>query len=170
MPEPSDLLAHITGANAAHGRGLPGPGPGPRPRLRLAVVTCMDCRLDVYAMLGLERGDAHVIRNAGAVVTDDVVRSVCLSQHTLGTTHVMVIHHTNCGLEGLSDEDFKRSIAQETGEEPSWSPGGFRDVVEDLRASLARLVDSPFVSGGGSVWGFVYDVETGLLEPMDRVD
>ncbi len=165
----SELIARLTGANTAHAGGLTSDELGPHPGLGLAVVTCMDCRLDVYAMLGLERGDAHVIRNAGGIVTDDVIRSLCLSQRALGTTHVMVIHHTTCGLEGLSDEDFTRSLAQQTGAEPTWSPGGFTSVMDDLRASVERLEASPFVDGG-SVSGFVYDVETGLLEELARVD
>ncbi len=166
MLDHSDLVGRMMEANSAHAEGLDRADPGPRPRLGLAIVTCMDCRLDVYDMLGLEAGDAHVIRNAGGIVTDDVIRSLCLSQRTLGTTHVLVIHHTRCGLEGLSDNDFLASLIEETGERPEWVPGGFGEVSEDLRASVTKLMQSPFVEAGGSVSGFVYDVETGLLAPM----
>lgn len=169
MADP-DLVARITAANAAYAQQLPESDLGPLPRLRLAVVTCMDCRLDIYAILGLEPGDAHVIRNAGGIVTDDVIRSLCLSQRTLGTTHVLVIHHTRCGLEGLEDEDFVSSVVEETGKRPDWVPGGFDDVMEDLRVSLGQLAQSPFVGAGGSVSGFLYDVDTGLLRSVPGVD
>jgi carbonic anhydrase len=169
VPDPSALRTHLIEANALHADGLDPGAVGPRPTRKLAVVTCMDCRLDVYAMLGLERGEAHVIRNAGGIVTDDVIRSLCLSQQTLGTDHVVVIHHTGCGLEGLSNEDFVTAMTEQFGSEPGWSPGGFADVMDDLRASVQNLEASPFVDAG-SVWGFVYDVDTGRLEEMARVD
>lgn len=138
-----------------------------RPRRRLVVVACMDSRMDVFAMLGLEIGDAHVIRNAGGIVTDDVIRSIALSQRALGTEGIVLVHHTNCGLEGVSDADFASRLEREVGEAPEWTVGGFDDVYEDVRESIARLERSPFLLHR-EVAGFVYDVDTGLLDPVSR--
>ena len=130
------------------------------PRLGVAIVTCMDCRIDVYQALGLTSGDANVLRNAGGIVTDDVIRSLVLSQRLLGTREVILMHHTDCGLHDLDEERFVDDLAVVVGTRPPFEFGAFRDVDEDVRRSLARVIDSPFVSEKGSVRGFVYDVAT----------
>lgn len=117
-------------------------------------------------MLGLEVGDAHVIRNAGGLVVDDVIRSICLSQRVLGTREIVLIHHTNCGLEGISDDEFSRSLEDETGFVPSWQVGGFADAATDVRRAIRSLRDSPFIPHRDQISGFVFDVETGRLEPV----
>lgn len=137
-----------------------------RPRRRLAVVACMDSRMDLFALLGLEVGDAHVIRNAGGIVTDDVIRSLCLSQRLLGTRQIVLVHHTDCGLEGVDDEEFSATLEEEVGEKPAWEAGGFTDAFEDVRASIRRIAASPFIPHRDTVAGFVYDVDTGRLEPV----
>jgi carbonic anhydrase len=136
------------------------------PAKKLAVVACMDARLDIHAILGLEPGDAHVIRNAGGVVTDDEVRSLAISQRLLGTEEVILIHHTDCGMLTFTDDEFKRSIQDETGLKPEWAAEAFPDVDEDVRQSLARIQASPFIPHKGSVRGFVYEVETGRLREV----
>ncbi len=141
--------------------GLPLP-----PARKVAVVTCMDARLSPYVMLGLEEGDAHVIRNAGGVVTDDEIRSLAISQRLLGTEEVMVIHHTDCGMLTFSDDDFRRQIQDETGVKPSWAAESFSELDEDVLQSVARIQASPFIPRKESVRGFVYDVETGLLREV----
>jgi carbonic anhydrase len=136
------------------------------PAKQLAVVACMDARLDVYAILGLEPGDAHVIRNAGGIVSDEEIRSLTISQRALGTREVILIHHTGCGMEGLDDEAFAGELERETGTRPPWRPGGFSDVEQDVRESIARVRESPFIPHNDSVRGFVYDVETGRLSEV----
>ncbi|MEU9337022.1 carbonic anhydrase [Streptomyces sp. NPDC048290] len=133
------------------------------PARRLAVVACMDARLDVFAMLGLKEGDAHVIRNAGGAVTQDAIRSLVISQRLLGTRRVMLIHHTDCGMQTFRDDDFKRDIEKATGLRPPWSPEAFADLEDDVRQSVRRIETDPFVPHKESVRGFVFDVETGLL-------
>src|SRR5918999_26470 len=115
------------------------------PSKKVAVVACMDARLVPTRVLGLNEGDAHVIRNAGGVVTDDTIRSLAISQHLLETEAIMLIHHTGCGMLGLSDEDFRRELEEEAGERPEWSPGGFADVEESVRDSMRRIRESPFI-------------------------
>jgi carbonic anhydrase len=136
------------------------------PARKLAVLACMDARLDPYALLGLQEGDAHVIRNAGGVVTDDGIRSLAISQRLLGTEEVVLIHHTDCGMRTFTDDAFKRSIQDETGIKPEWAAEAFDDLEEDVRQSLARITASPFIPRKESVRGFVYEVETGRLREV----
>jgi carbonic anhydrase len=133
------------------------------PAKRVAVLACMDARLNPYGLLGLSEGDAHVIRNAGGVVTDDEIRSLSISQRLLGTEEVILIHHTDCGMLTFSDDEFRRQIQQETGIKPEWAAEAFDDLEEDVRQSIARIKASPFVPRKDHVRGFVYDVKTGSL-------
>ncbi|SDG34266.1 carbonic anhydrase [Lentzea fradiae] len=148
--------------NATYAAQFSGPLPLP-PAKHVAVVACMDARLDVYRALGLQEGEAHVIRNAGGVVTEDEIRSLAISQRLLGTREIILIHHTDCGMLTFTDDDFKRSIQDEVGVKPSWAAEAFGDVEEDVRQSLARILANPFVPVKDSVRGFVFDVATGLL-------
>jgi carbonic anhydrase len=136
------------------------------PAKKLAVVACMDARLDVHRMLGLEEGDAHVIRNAGGVVTDDEIRSLAISQRLLGTEEIILIHHTDCGMLTFGDDEFRRQIQDETGIKPEWAAEAFSDLDEDVRQSLARIHANPFIPRKDSVRGFVYDVSTGSLREV----
>jgi carbonic anhydrase len=136
------------------------------PGKHVAVLACMDARLNVYGLLGLQEGDAHVIRNAGGVVTDDEIRSLSISQRLLGTKEIILIHHTDCGMLTFSDEDFHRQLVEETGVEPGWDAEAFADLEVDVRKSLARINASPFIPEKGSVRGFVYDVHTGQLNEV----
>lgn len=140
---------------------------GPEPGRALAVVTCMDTRIDPLGAFGLHLGDAHILRNAGGVVTEDVIRSLCLSQRYLHTRDVVVVQHTDCGLRGLSDEELRRQLVEETGQEPPFLFYGFEDAQDSVRASLGRLQRSPFLSETGRVSGFVLDIETGRLMGVD---
>ena len=141
--------------------GLPLP-----PGRRVAIVACMDARLNPYGLLGLSEGDAHVIRNAGGVVTDDEIRSLAISQRLLGTDEIMLIHHTDCGMLTFGDDDFRQDIQRETGIKPEWPAETFDDLDEDVRQSIARIKASPFIPKTDSVRGFVYDVETGRLREV----
>ena len=136
------------------------------PAKGVAVLACMDARLDPARVLGLNEGDAHVIRNAGGVVTDDEIRSLAISQRLLGTEEIVLIHHTDCGMLTFSDDDFRRSIQDETGIKPEWAAEAFGDLDEDVRQSIARIQASPFVPRKESVRGFVYDVKTGHLDEV----
>ena len=136
------------------------------PARKVAVVACMDARLNPYGALGLEEGDAHVIRNAGGVVTDDEIRSLAISQRLLGTEEIVLIHHTDCGMLTFTDEEFKRSIQDDTGIKPEWAAESFDDLDEDVRQSIARIKASPFIPNKDSVRGFVYEVETGRLREV----
>jgi carbonic anhydrase len=136
------------------------------PAKKMAVITCMDARVSPYVMLGLTEGDAHVIRNAGGVVTDDEIRSLAISQRLLGTEEVMVIHHTDCGMLTFSDDEFRRQIQEDTGVKPQWAAEAFPELEEDVRQSVARIQASPFIPKKDSVRGFVYDVETGKLNEV----
>lgn len=138
-----------------------------RPALRIAIVTCMDSRLDVFAAMGLEDGQAHILRNAGGVVTDDVVRSLAISQRLLGTEYVMVVHHTDCGMQKLTDDGFRAELQADTGIAPSFAIESFTDVEADVKQSVARLRRSPFLPRIDRVRGFVYDVETHTLAEID---
>lgn len=151
--------------NAAYADGFGGPLPPP-PAKRTAVLACMDARLNVYGMLGMHEGESHVIRNAGGVVTDDAIRSLAISQRLLGTTEIILIHHTECGMLTFTDDAFKRSIQDETGIKPAWAAEAFPDLEEDVRQSRARILASPFVQHKGSVRGFVFDVTTGKLHEV----
>ena len=126
----------------------------------------MDARLDIHAILGLAPGDAHVIRNAGGVVTDDEFRSLAISQRLLGTEEIILIHHTGCGMLTFTDDEFKRSIQDETGIKPEWAAESFPDVDEDVRQTIGRIKASPFIPKKDSVRGFVYEVETGKLREV----
>jgi carbonic anhydrase len=151
--------------NGEYASTFQGPLPTP-PARKLAVVACMDARLDVHALLGLHLGDAHVIRNAGGVVTDDVIRSLAISQRLLGTEEIVLVHHTECGMLTFTDDEFKRSILDEVGIKPSWAAEAFPDLDEDVRQSIARIKASPFVPNRDSVRGFVFDVATGRLSEV----
>ena len=151
--------------NARYAEGFSGPLPMP-PSAHLAVVACMDARLNVYAILGLGDGEAHVIRNAGGVITDDEIRSLAISQRLLGTREILLIHHTDCGMLTFTDDAFKRSIQDDTGIKPAWSAEAFPDLGEDVRQSIARIKASPFVPHTGNVRGFVFDVATGKLNEV----
>jgi carbonic anhydrase len=136
------------------------------PSRKVAVVACMDARLIPTRVLGLEEGDAHVIRNAGGVITDDEIRSLAISQRLLGTEEIILIHHTDCGMLTFTDEDFHRQIQEETGVKPEWAVETFSDLDEDVRQSIARIKASPFIPRKDSVRGFVYEVETGRLREV----
>jgi carbonic anhydrase len=133
------------------------------PAKRVAIVACMDARLNPYGLLGLSEGDAHIIRNAGGVITDDEIRSLSISQRLLATEEIILIHHTDCGMLTFSDDDFRRQIQDETGIKPEWAAEAFEDLEEDVRQSIARIKASPFIPRKDAVRGFVYDVTTGSL-------
>jgi carbonic anhydrase len=156
------LLDH----NAAYAAGFAGEGLPAPPALKLAVVACMDARLDPARALGLAEGDAHVIRNAGGVVTDDVLRSLSISQHHLGTEEIMLLHHTRCGMQTFTDEEFAQALEQSQGERPTWTARTFTDLEEDLRDSVRRIKESPFIPHTGSVRAFIYEVETGRVREV----
>jgi len=157
-----DLLANNESYVAAFDKAnLPLP-----PAKKVAVVACMDARLNVYGMLGLAEGDAHVIRNAGGVVTDDEIRSLAISQRLLGTEEIILIHHTDCGMLTFTDDGFKADIEKDTGIRPTWAAEAFPDLDGDVRQSIARVKASPFIPNKNSVRGFVYEVETGRLREV----
>jgi carbonic anhydrase len=162
MTVTDELLSNNEAYAASFDKGdLPLP-----PARHLAVVACMDARLDLHQILGLEVGDAHVIRNAGGVVTDDEIRSLSISQRLLGTNEIVLVHHTDCGMLTFTDDAFRRSILDETGIKPEWAPESFPDLDEDVRQSIARIKASPFIPHTDQVRGFVYDVETGKLREV----
>ena len=152
----------------AHNARQQGPSIDPsirNPRRKLVVLTCMDVRLDIHWILGIEPGDAHVLRNAGGVVTDDVIRSLLVSQRLLGTREIVLIHHTTCGLLGLDDAEFVAAVEADTGARPEFRIGGFTDLESDLRESMQRIRTSPVLSSR-DVRGFIYDVDTGRLHEV----
>ena len=161
MSVTDELLAN----NARYAESFTGPLPLP-PAKQVAVVACMDARLDVYRILGLQEGEAHVIRNAGGIVTDDEIRSLAISQRLLGTEEIILIHHTDCGMLTFTDEQFADTLRAETGAAPAWGAGAFPDLDDDVRRSVAQIEDSPFVPRTGSVRGFVFDVATGRLREV----
>src|SRR5689334_18503949 len=161
MTVTDDLLAN----NAEYAASFSGPLPMP-PGKGVAVLACMDARLDVYGLLGLQEGEAHVIRNAGGVVTDDAIRSLAISQRLLGTEEIILVHHTECGMLSFTDDDFKRQIQEDTGIKPAWAAEAFGDLDEDVRQSIARIKASPFVPHKDAVRGFVYDVKSGRLNEV----
>ena len=161
MSVTDDLLANNQRYADSFGGQLPMP-----PAKHVAVVACMDARLNVYGLLGLAEGDAHVIRNAGGVVTDDEIRSLAISQRLLGTREIILIHHTDCGMLTFTDDAFKRAIQDETGVKPSWGAEAFPDLDEDVRQSIARIKASPFVPHKDAIRGFVFDVATGKLNEV----
>ena len=138
-----------------------------RPSLRLAIVTCMDSRLDVFRALGLHDGEAHILRNAGGVITDDMVRSLAVSQRRLGTERIMVIHHTDCGMQTITDDSFRAELQEATGVAPSFAIESFTDVDADVRQSVLRIRKSPFIPHRDRVRGFVYDVDTHLVREVE---
>ena len=161
----SETDALLTGA-ARHAASFDGGGLPPQPARRVAVVTCMDARVDPARILGLRDGDAHVLRNAGAVVTDDLLRSLAASQRLLGTAEVMLIHHTECGVLTYSDARWRGELEAETGVSPPWSAEVSTDIDANVRAGLEALRSSPFLVATDSVRGFVYDVRTGDLREV----
>jgi carbonic anhydrase len=162
MSTTDDLLQNSRGYGEQFDKGdLPLP-----PAKRVAVVACMDARLDPARVLGLEEGDAHVIRNAGGVVTDDEIRSLSISQHLLGTEEIILIHHTDCGMLTFNDEGFASQLESATGERPDWEPRSFTNLEDDVRDNIRRIKDSPFVPRTDSVRGFIYEVETGKLREV----
>ena len=136
------------------------------PARKIAIVACMDARVNPDALLGLQEGDAHVIRNAGGVITDDEIRSLSISQRLLGTEEIDLIHHTDCGMLTFSDDEVRRSVQDDTGIKPEWAAEAFSDLDEDVRESIARIKASPFIPRKESVRGFVYEVETGRLREV----
>ncbi|MGH3282446.1 MAG: beta-class carbonic anhydrase [Trebonia sp.] len=146
-------LSHVAGLPAAPGR-------------HVAVVACMDARLNVFAMLGMRDGEAHVLRNAGGTVTDDVVRSLAISQRLLGTREIMLIHHTQCGMQTTTEDRFKSAVEADTGIRPPWAVEAFADAEQDVRQSIGRLTSSPFIPHKDAIRGFVFDVATGKLNEV----
>jgi carbonic anhydrase len=161
MTVTDELLAN----NERYAAAFAGPLPLP-PAKGVAVVACMDARIHVHTILGLAEGDAHVIRNAGGVITDDEIRSLTISQRLLGTREIILIHHTDCGMLTFTDDDFKASIQKETGIKPPWAAEAFADVDDDVRQSIARIKVSPFIPHKDAVRGFVFDVATGKLREV----
>jgi carbonic anhydrase len=163
MSVTDELLRNAEAYAAGFDKGdLPMP-----PGRKVAVVACMDARLNPYGLLGLQEGDAHIIRNAGGVVTEDEIRSLAISQRLLGTEEIVLIHHTDCGMLTFTDDDFKQSILDDVGVKPAWAAEAFSDVDADVRQSLARVHASPFIPNKTSVRGFVYEVETGTLREVE---
>jgi carbonic anhydrase len=162
MSTTDELLANAEHYTASFDKGdLPLP-----PARKVAIVACMDARLNPYGLLGLQEGDAHVIRNAGGVITDDEIRSLSISQRLLGTEEIILIHHTDCGMLTFTDDEFRSQVHADTGIKPHWHAEAFSDLEEDVRQSIARIQASPFIPRKESVRGFVYDVETGRLNEV----
>ena len=151
--------------NATYAENFQGPLPLP-PAKHVAVVACMDARINVYGALGIAEGEAHVIRNAGGVITEDEIRSLAISQRLLGTTEIILIHHTDCGMLTFTDDEFKASIEKDTGVRPAWAAEAFSDLQGDVRQSVARIKASPFVPHTDQIRGFVFDVATGKLDEV----
>ncbi len=160
------VIDELLAGNESFASSLPDKHLDVRPSRRLAIVSCMDSRLDVFAALGLGDGEAHVLRNAGGVITDDVIRSLAISQRLLGTREVMLIHHTDCGMEKISDDGFRAELQQETGVAPAFAIESFSDVDADVRQSILRVRRSAFLPERDSVRGFVYDVDTHRLREV----
>jgi carbonic anhydrase len=155
-------IDHLVHANERYVESFPGPRPL-RPKLRLAVIACMDSRLDLFGALGLDIGDAHLIRNAGGIPTDDVLRSLALSQRSLGTREVVIIHHTECGMDGFDDAAFRAELEAETGQAPPWRVEGFTDLYEDTRRSVQTVRTCHWIPYRDDVRGFVFDVATARI-------
>ncbi|MBA3866965.1 MAG: carbonic anhydrase [Solirubrobacterales bacterium] len=161
-----DTIDQLLANNRGFADSLPDKHLDVEPSRRLAIVTCMDSRLDVFAALGLADGEAHVLRNAGGVITDDVIRSLSVSQRRLGTTEVMLIHHTDCGMQKLTDDGFRAELEETTGISPAFAIESFRDVEDDVRQSIRRVRRSTFIPHRENVRGFVYDVDTHRLDEI----
>lgn len=153
---------HLLHANASYVGTFPGGRPK-QPKLRLAIIECMDSRLDTFAALGLEIGDAHILRNGGGLITDDVLRSLAISQRALGTRAVMIMHHTDCGMHGFDDTAFRAELAAESGREPTWDVPGFTDIEGKVRESVTAVRNCDWIAHRDDVRGFVYNVETGAI-------
>ncbi|MEU9139250.1 carbonic anhydrase [Streptomyces sp. NPDC048404] len=166
LPGDRTVIDRLVTANRAYAAGFVDPGKDASPVQRVAVVACMDARIDLHAALGLQLGDCHTVRNAGGVVTDDTIRSLTISQRALGTRSVILIHHTGCGLQSIT-EDFRHELEMEVGQRPAWAVEAFRDVGQDVRQSMRRVRTSPFLPHVDDVRGFVFDVTTGLLREID---
>ncbi|MGD0980083.1 MAG: carbonic anhydrase [Solirubrobacteraceae bacterium] len=162
-----DVIDELIANNAGFAASLPARHLDVRPSRQLAVVTCMDSRLDVFAALALRDGEAHILRNAGGVVTDDVIRSLAVSQRRLGTRAVMLIHHTDCGMQALTDDGFRAELQQATGVAPAFAIESFVDVDSDVRQSIMRVRRSPFLPHTDNVRGFVYDVDSHRLREVE---
>lgn len=161
MSVTDQLLAN----NREYAKTFNGPLPLP-PSKNIAVVACMDARMNVYGILGLNEGESHVIRNAGGVITEDEIRSLSISQRLLGTREIVLIHHTDCGMLTFTDDGFKQGIMDETGQKPAWAAEAFSDLDADVRQSIQRIKNSPFIPHRDQVRGFVFDVATGLLREV----
>lgn len=159
-------IDRLVQANARYIAEFPGPRPT-EPSLRLTVITCMDSRLDLFGALGLDVGDAHLIRNAGGIPTDDVLRSLAISQRALGTREVVIIHHTKCGMDDFDDPAFRAELAAESGDEPPWRVDGFTDLYEDTRRSVERVRTCAWIPYRDDVRGFVFDVATASITEVD---
>jgi carbonic anhydrase len=151
--------------NKTYAANFQGPLPLP-PKNQIAVLACMDARINVYQVLGIQEGEAHVIRNAGGVVTADEIRSLAISQRLLGTEEIILIHHTDCGMLTFTDDGFKKSIEDETGIKPEWAAEAFSDLDTNVKQSIARIKKSPFIPKTDKVRGFIFDVATGLLNEV----
>ncbi|MCW2542102.1 MAG: hypothetical protein JWN95_3827 [Frankiales bacterium] len=158
-------IDHLLHANVSYAKTFPGPRPL-RPKLRLAVIACMDSRLDLFGALGLDIGDAHLIRNAGGLPTDDVLRSLALSQRSLGTREVVLIHHTECGMQGFDDVAFRAELASESGHEPPWDVPGFSDIRATMRTSIAVVRGCLWIPHRDDVRGFIFDTATARIDEV----
>lgn len=168
MPDPfTPNVDELVANNADFAGSFSGEDLEVAPTRHLAVVACMDSRIDTFKVLGLANGEAHIIRNAGGVITDDVIRSLCLSQRLLGTREVILVHHTDCGLQKVGEDDFKAQLEAELGIKPWWALESFKDPYADVRQSIKRLQATPFVPHKDQIHGFVYDVTDGRLNPVD---
>jgi carbonic anhydrase len=163
----TDLIDQLYETNQRYADGLEPVHLDVRPSGRIAIVTCMDSRLDVFDALGLEHGQAHVLRNAGGVITDDMIRSLAISQRALGTQEIMLIHHTQCGMQTITDDGFRAELQADTGVAPAFAIESFKDVDEDVRQSIRRVRRSSFVPHTDRVRGFVYDVDTHRLYEVE---
>lgn len=161
-----DVIDELVANNQAFAASLPFRHVGVRPSRQLAIVTCMDSRVDVFAALGLGYGEAHVLRNAGGVITDDMIRSLAISQRRLGTRRVMLVHHTDCGMQSLTDDGFRAELQEATGVAPAFAIESFSDLEGDVRQSILRVRRSPFLLHRDVVRGFVYDVDTHLVREI----
>ncbi|MEL7155082.1 MAG: carbonic anhydrase [Actinomycetota bacterium] len=169
MPTSDDFTANadeLLGHNAQFAGSFDGADLQVAPTRQLAIVTCMDSRIDTFKILGLGNGEAHIIRNAGGVITDDVIRSLCLSQRFLGTREVILVHHTDCGLQKVTEDAFRQELEDELGIKPSWALEAFTDPVRDVSQSMQRLSSTPFLKHKDSIRGFVYDVTDGRLREV----
>ena len=158
-------IDHLLHANEKYVATFPGPRPL-RPKLRLAIIACMDSRMDLFGALGLDIGDAHLIRNAGGLPTDEMLRSLALSQRSLGTREVVLIHHTECGMQGFDDGEFRQLLESESGETPTWNVPGFTDLPATMRSSLQRVRDCKWIPHRDDVRGFIFDIGTARMQEI----